>query len=277
MLKERNLDHACTVIIKHGSPSHPLLLEGYKKLAQDILKNNLVKSVEKLKDILYHVIYGPSSISQAKLSEQLEVYLQVAHLLDMRAKCAKKKELGSFAAKISISLLRYTTIIPADIAFMEAGQYAKNAGMNNMAFVCWNRFLDLCEAIEEGTHLMENVDFQNTDVPFDALMSDSLVDEKKREEIRDWVLQISLDHKVNQELDKRECECCGTSVYAAQLICPKTRSVSAPCLITGYPVLKSSVKCTSCGRGANKDDWNKYIMTERACPWCKASQTPIYF
>jgi intraflagellar transport protein 172 len=45
--------------------------------------------------------------------------------------------------------------------------------MNNMAFVCWNRFLDLSEAIEMGdaTSALENTDFQDTDVPFDVLLS----------------------------------------------------------------------------------------------------------
>ena len=38
-----------------------------------------------------------------------------------------------------------------------------------MAFVCWNRFLDMSDAIEEGnTRLQENADFADTDVPFDV-------------------------------------------------------------------------------------------------------------
>ena len=41
--------------------------------------------------------------------------------------------------------------------------------MNSMAFVAWNRFLDITEAIDEGsTYLNENTDFQNTDIPFDV-------------------------------------------------------------------------------------------------------------
>ena len=40
--------------------------------------------------------------------------------------------------------------------------------MQSMAFVCWNRFLDISEAIEEGDlSSLENTDFENTDVPFD--------------------------------------------------------------------------------------------------------------
>ena len=38
-----------------------------------------------------------------------------------------------------------------------------------MAFVCWNRFLDLVDAIEDGSlGMIENSDFANTDVPFDV-------------------------------------------------------------------------------------------------------------
>ena len=37
-----------------------------------------------------------------------------------------------------------------------------------MAFVCWNRFLDLADAIEGGSlGMIENSDFAGTDVPFD--------------------------------------------------------------------------------------------------------------
>jgi intraflagellar transport protein 172 len=40
--------------------------------------------------------------------------------------------------------------------------------MTSMAFVCWNRLLDLSEAIEDGSlAMMENTDFIDTDVPFD--------------------------------------------------------------------------------------------------------------
>lgn len=39
-----------------------------------------------------------------------------------------------------------------------------------MAFVCWNRFIDLADAIEDGgsVGMLENSDFANTDVPFDV-------------------------------------------------------------------------------------------------------------
>jgi intraflagellar transport protein 172 len=88
-------------------------------------------------------------VKQPGVPSQFTQYLIIAHLSNLRNKSSLKKDLIYFAAKQSISLLRYTSDIPVDKTFYSAGKHAKAAGMNNMAFVCWNRFLDICEAIEE--------------------------------------------------------------------------------------------------------------------------------
>ena len=36
-----------------------------------------------------------------------------------------------------------------------------------MAFMFLNRYIDLADAIDENGELMDNVDFANTDIPFD--------------------------------------------------------------------------------------------------------------
>lgn len=146
--------------------------------------------------------------------------------------------------------------------------------MNNMAFVCWNRFLDISEAIEESdASMLENVDFQHTDVPFDVPLPDRCLAEGKREEVRDWVLQVSLDQRIHQELDKRLCEECGVSTYDAGLVCHNCSAKFEPCVVTGYPVGRTKAKCTGCGKHANKDDWNKFVTIEKVCPWCASSQS----
>ena len=58
----------------------------------------------------------------------------------------------------------------ADVAqaFYEAGMACRAMGWENMAFVFLNRFLDLCEAIEERSlDLLDNSDFVHTDIPFE--------------------------------------------------------------------------------------------------------------
>ena len=69
-------------------------------------------------------------------------------------------------------------------AFYEAGMAWKAAGQLNMAFVLLNRYLDLADAVEEGAQMLENADFADTDVPFDAQLPDrSYVGESQREEV----------------------------------------------------------------------------------------------
>jgi len=46
-------------------------------------------------------------------------------------------------------LLRYTKEVRADKAFLDAGEANKREGINNMAFMFFNRYLDLYEAIED--------------------------------------------------------------------------------------------------------------------------------
>jgi intraflagellar transport protein 172 len=69
-------------------------------------------------------------------------------------------------------------------AFYEAGLAWKAAGQLNMAFVMMNRYLDLADAVEEGTQMLENADFADTDVPYDAQLPDhAYVGESEREEV----------------------------------------------------------------------------------------------
>lgn len=106
--------------------------------------------------------------------------------------------------------------------------------MTAMAFVCWNRYLDLCEAIDEGdASMLENADFENSDVPNDFDLPAHNLPEAKREEVRDWVLQVSLDQKVAQEVDRRDCEECGANIYAASLVCYSCQTKADACIVTG--------------------------------------------
>ena len=110
--------------------------------------------------------------------------LSASHYLTTRTACLGVPQLAGLAAKISVSLLRYTNILPPDRAFYQAGLLCKvhiyrielslmitvvcvvtnfggtkfvlyilvklflslqRMGWDNMAFVFFNRFLDLSE------------------------------------------------------------------------------------------------------------------------------------
>jgi intraflagellar transport protein 172 len=165
--------------------------------------------------------------------------------------------------------------------------------MMSMAFMCWNRYLDLSEAIEDGNSAATTADsdFSIADHPkVLSLPSENLpvllleiflyyyylLQEEKREQVRDWILSVSLDQKVRHELDKRNCEQCQASIYGPSLICQQCSKNYQQCIVTGYPVLVDKISCQSCQKLSNREDWNAYVFLEKSCPWCGAQQTPNY-
>ena len=114
----------------------------------------------------------------------------------------------------------------------------QKVGWDNLAFVCWNHFLDLVEAIEEGSlDTIDHSDFVDTDVPFEIpLPPRPNVDRAETERAKEWVLAVSMDQSVEQELPRDERGC-----YAASLLNPDG-SRAPPCVVTGYPVLKNKME-----------------------------------
>ncbi|TPX62114.1 hypothetical protein PhCBS80983_g00643 [Powellomyces hirtus] len=278
LIREEKFDQAVARLNEYGVLFSSANYDLYVRLTREVLRKGTEENISALREMLFKLVHGQGMTPQQGIPTEFDRYLFIAHIVTLKHYCGKKRDLTNFAAKQAISALRYTKEIPADRAFYEAGKAAKAANMNNMAFVCWNRYLDLSEAIEDqDASLLENADFQNTDVPFDFDLPAENMPDVNREEVRDWVLQISLDQKVNQEMDRRECDNCGTSIYDAALSCHSCHTAWDPCVVTGYPVLRQKVKCGTCTRPANKEDWNKFVMVERMCPWCGTAQTPQYF
>ncbi|XP_019854613.1 PREDICTED: intraflagellar transport protein 172 homolog [Amphimedon queenslandica] len=113
--------------------------------------------------------------------------------------------------------------------------YQEAVGLESMAFIFYNRFLDLSEAIEEGSlDMIDNSDFVDTDIPFEVpLPEQPFMTEDKQEEIKEWVLALSMDRQVEQTLpldDERQ-------TYVASLTSPHTGVTSLPCIVTG-PALR---------------------------------------
>lgn len=57
--------------------------------------------------------------------EEFDTMLLIAHYYATRSAALAQKSLESVAAKLSVSLLRHTNVIPADKAFFEAGIICK--------------------------------------------------------------------------------------------------------------------------------------------------------
>lgn len=143
-----------------------------------------------------------------------------------------------------------------------------------MAFIFLNRYLDIYEVIEDSdvNNLGDNSDFALTDIPspFDvSLPEKNFINDKEKESVRDWLLQISINQKVDQQLPTRKCDTCMTNIYEGALKCFKCGSQSEACILTGYPLLKNNtVLCKSCGKGGCKEYWNIHLQNFANCPWC---------
>ena len=79
-----------------------------------------------------------------------------------------------------------------------------------MAFVFFNRFLDITEAMEENegsSASLDNSDFADTGIPFDfPLPEKQFLSDKDREKVRDYVLELSMNEKVQQTLNVPELD-----------------------------------------------------------------------
>lgn len=92
-----------------------------------------------------------SSVVEADSLDRFEKLLLITHYYATRAACRQVPALQSVGVKISTALLRYTDIIPCDKGFYEAGMDLRTLGRESEAFVLLNHYLDVCEAIEEGS------------------------------------------------------------------------------------------------------------------------------
>ena len=127
-----------------------------------------------------------------------------------------------------------------------------------MAFVFLNRYLDLYESIEERSlDNLDNTDFADTDIPFEIpLPEEPYLDERQHEEVKEWVLAVSMDQRVEQVPVKNISGKQQTVWTENQFFFPKALPLdermsyeaslvsvggarSQPCIVTGYPVLGS--------------------------------------
>ncbi|XP_039604872.1 intraflagellar transport protein 172 homolog [Polypterus senegalus] len=265
LINEGHSEKVLSLYNQHGSPAYPQNFNIYRHLFRDMLSLSGTNNAEayrtwaELRDVLLNLCENMVKTSEANspAHEEFEQMLLIAHYYSARSAAQGVKQLETIAAKISIALLRYTDIIPADKAFYEAGFAAKSIGWTSMGFIFLNHFLDLSDGIEEGNLLaLDHSDYQDTDIPFEVpVPSKQHISEEKREEIRDWVLTVCIDPKVEQVLPKDERD-----TYEASLVAVNTGIRSLPCVITGYPVLRNKIEFKRPGKAANKDEWNAFLM-----------------
>lgn len=272
------------VLSRYNSPAFAEMIPVYRTIAQDVLAtvNEVELQIlrEMLQKFMKNLLEFVGTKDNANYQEFMK-YLMMTHLLLLKEE-AQRHKLTNCQAKLTTSLLRYVKEIRADKAFLDAGDANRTIGNNDMAFIFFNRYIDLWDAIQdpEGAMIQENAEFEGTDIPppYEIPIPDkNLLSEPERDKIRDWVLEINMDGNVGQQLPTRTCEFCNfNGLYEASLFCPQCNSQWEPCIITGYPLVRSqAMTCKFCNMGALRDSWNDFIACTQHCPWCNSMQTQV--
>ena len=208
-----------------------------------------------------------------------DALLQVLHIY-FTSQVMKDKGFPEYSLKLMLSLPRYVPYIPADKAYFDAGMAAKELKSDSIAFVYLNRFLDLREKIDDGepdSSNMDNTDFATTDFPFNFdLPKEATIPEGQAEEANKWVLAISIEKHLDPRLPTIRCPTHGVDMFEGALRSPSGATYE-PCAITGYPIVSGArVRCKNCQRPANQEDWNRFCMGAKICPWCNTAQSPDF-
>ena len=235
----------------------------YASLCKAILDKPALQQLTDLSNVLAK-IKSPT--------DEIQKYSSALYLLSVRERIKYKVNLKGISLKLSLALLRYADILYADKLFYEAGEAAITAEDESTAFVCWNKYLDMEDALSDqhSTFSKLGSEFESSDLPNTWLLPSNgahSVEEAKREQVRDWILAKSLDSKVSRHVPTRTCGQCSQSVLESTLRCPKCSKTHDMCIVSGYPILADPMQ-TPCKGKSIKDYWNMYIASEKKCPKC---------
>lgn len=288
-MRQSDFVGAAAMLIKYAVPVKPEALDAYRTLAKEILSlpadQRSFQAEQNLQKILLKVVQGLEATSKTspQLLKEFRQMHQAAHFLAL-ATVSAKQGLKELAAMQATALLRYIQFVPADKAFYEAGNAWRALGgrKDNMAFVMLNKFLDIQEALEEArgpgaTVTLENADLIATDIPLDfPLPVRPYVPEHKVEDVREWILTVSMRQDVEQALSERKCGTCKAATYEASLTCHTCKASAPMCWASGFPIV-DRVQCTADARHeANRPQWNAYVEKFEKCPVCETTQPASY-
>ncbi|KAK0403869.1 hypothetical protein QR680_017169 [Steinernema hermaphroditum] len=271
--EDRFLD-AVRVFEKYGASANVQNFNMYKKLIDQIV-NARYSSMEdqfaamvSLRNLIFGLnerIKESESETDRRIVEIFTSYQYILHLYALRCALAPfdNAELQKIRLQISVGLLRYVDLIQPDRAFFEAGMACREAGekYENLAFVLLDHCLDICEAIEEeNPNIVDSAIFEDTDIPSQfSLPQETYLTPQEYEEVKDWVLTVSVDAKVDKVLpvDRRGC-------YEASTV--DGRGGQFPvCVVSGYPIIDSAKEL---GNGVKADlaNWQTFVTVSKTQP-----------
>lgn len=206
LIRDNDCVGALGIYMNYGAPALQQNFNIYDRIATEcfgLRESDGINIWKDLRQFLFQLTQAikTTDIADPKTFDHFDNLLLIAHFYATRAACREVHALHPIAHKISVALLRYTELIPVDKAFYEAGLDLRSVGRDSEAFVILNHYLDVCEAIEGAENLVDHLNLASTDFPSSVPIPTELHlrnELKVHEDIREWILAISMDQKVDQ-------------------------------------------------------------------------------
>lgn len=205
LIRDNECVEALAAYMKYGAPPLQQNFNIYNRIAVECIGLRETDGANVWRDLRTFLFNLTQSI---KLSDSVidgldrfEELLLIVHYYVTRAVCREISSLKVLGVKISVALLRYTETIPVDKGFYEAGMDLRSIGRESEAFVILNHYLDVSEAIDGADVLVDHLNLAATDFPSSVPIPSELHlknDLDLHEEIREWVLSVSMDQRVDQ-------------------------------------------------------------------------------
>lgn len=273
------------ILIKHGYIVSPDYLKFYKVLMKEMLRErcvipNAFEIWNKVNDVIFEV---RKMLDQSGTRDKVFNSLQRIVYMAWMKFASKEHGLRSIHQNCCLALVRYINYLPVDVCFYDLGEACRDNDDESSAFIFFNTFIDICDAIDDSDHLNDISEeiYENTCIP--SLHSEKvklprshLFSEEDRADIRQWVLEIAVEGDLERTLPTRTCMNCNQETFLGNQTCHHCQHKEQLCIITGLPLTADHVKIPSSGKLANREDFNRYIQVMRRCPWSREPERPIY-
>ena len=263
ILSEKGLQRAEDVLPFYSDLMNMTLVQINESDTIFITKSEAVELFEECRNLLHSMVSWLSE-SGNENKESFQELLDLFHLLFVKSKCAEIESLTTLHSKQCIAMLSYCDWIRCDVLFFDAGRSSKEIKKYQDAFIYFNHFIDICDAIDDPEDEIDYSDFMNSpniSIPHKNIPNKHIYAEKKREEIRDWVLEMLATADINPTLSSTTGD-----------------GSMGKCVVSGRALGCDDVivKCRACSQPADKSSWNAFVDNFKHCPWCQQTQAPIY-
>ena len=279
-LDNKNLAGTADFLERHGTPIYELNLKVYNGIAMEILADENLDELKALNNMLNCVNKQLRTRSEFQAQYiEMERLNRIAYYQYIKYTMKPKKEAFTKSYwRICLAVLAFGDIIKFDVALLDAGLECRELGYKGNALILLNRYLDAYDEIADPDNRMEDqADFKDTDLMFSQppYKSDkNVIDEKKREEIHQWIINAGVDKNLDKTLSKKPCYKCKKMNFEANTYCHFCKAKFDICVITGFPIHQGveAVKCSSCGRKGIKECWKEWVGLFQTCPSCQSVQ-----